>query len=74
MAVLTATYNVPIAFHDNLSPIIRSIFPDSKYHSSSIKAMCMLNMAIAPALKYDLVEDMKVRSFSVSVNEPMTVH
>lgn len=30
MAVLTATSNVPLAFHDHLSPTIRKIFPDSK--------------------------------------------
>ena len=51
MAVLTAS------FHDQLSPTIRSIFPDSKiaakYHSASTKATCMLNLAVAPALKKD---------------------
>ena len=30
MAVLTATSNVSLAFHDRLSPMIRNIFPDSK--------------------------------------------
>ena len=28
MAVLTASANVPSAFHDQLSPTIRSFFPD----------------------------------------------
>ena len=30
MAVLTASCNIPLAFHDQLSPMFRSIFPDSK--------------------------------------------
>ena len=42
LAVLTASCNVPLAFHDRLSPMIRKIFPDSKlaskYHSASTKA------------------------------------
>ena len=54
MAVLTASCYVPLAFHDQLLPTIGSIFPNSKigakYHSASTKAMCMLNLAIAPAL------------------------
>jgi len=29
MAVLTASSNVPVAFHDCLSPTIRKVFPDS---------------------------------------------
>ena len=47
VAVFNASSNVPLAFHDRLSPTtIRKIFPDSKiaskYHSASIKATCML--------------------------------
>ena len=72
MAVLTGSCNIPFAFHNQLSPIIRSVFPDSKiaakYHSASTKAMCILNLAIAPALKKDLVESMKVHPFSVLID------
>lgn len=71
MAVLTASCNIPLAFHDRLSPMIRSSFPDSaiatKYHSASTKATCMLNNAIAPILKKDLVESMKLNPFSIAV-------
>jgi len=70
MAVLTASCNVPFAFHDQLSPMIRSVFLDSKiaakYHSASTKAMCMLNLAIAPALKEDLLENMRVHASFLS--------
>ena len=72
MAVLTATSNIPLAFHDRLSPTIRNIFPDSKiasnYHSASTKATCMLNFAVAPALLDDLVGSMKIHPFSISID------
>ena len=65
MAVMAASCNIPLAFHNQVSPAIRSLFPDSKiaskYHSASTKAMCMLNLAIEPELKRDLVENMKVQ-------------
>ena len=72
MAVLTAASNIPLAFHDVLSPTIRDSFPDSKiasrYHSASTKATCMLNRAVAPMLVSDLLETMKVHPFSLSVD------
>ncbi len=72
MAVLTASFNIPLAFHDHLSPMIRSIFPDSgiatNYHSAPTKATCMLNYAIAPILKKDLVDIMKLNPFSIAVD------
>ena len=72
MAVLTATSNVPMAFHDHLSPTIRKVFPDSKialkYHSASTKATCILNEAVAPTLISDLLENMRVHPFSISID------
>lgn len=54
MAVLTASCNIPLAYHDRLSPNIRAVFPDSKiasgYRSTSTKATCILNLAVAPVL------------------------
>ena len=54
MAVICAHANIPVAFHDKLSPAIRSQFSDSKvaskYHSASTKAMCMLNGAVLLSL------------------------
>ena len=50
IAVLTAASNVPLAVHDQLSPMIGKAFPDSKiaskYHFASTKATCMLNEAV----------------------------
>ena len=72
MAVLTACSNVPLAFHDHLSPLIRKVFPDSnvasRYHSASTKATCMLNLAIAPMLKENLIANMRIHPFSVSID------
>ena len=72
MAVLTASSNVSLAFHDKLSPMIRSVFPDSRiasnYHSASTKATCMLNLAVAPILIEDLVKSMKEHPFSISTD------
>ena len=71
-AILTASCNIPIAFHDHLSPMIRSEFSDSKigsrYHSASTKAMCMLNLAVAPFLIQQLLSEMKAHPFSLSVD------
>lgn len=72
MAVLTASCNIPLAFHDRLSPLVRSIFPDSeiatKYHSASTKATCMINHAVAPMLQSSLIGIMRSNPFSVAVD------
>ena len=72
LAVLTAVSNVPLAFHDQLSPTIRKVFPDSKiaskYQSASTKATCMLNKAVAPILINDLLTTMKTHPFSISID------
>lgn len=73
MAVISAASNIPLAFHDKLSPAIRSCFPDSKtvqaYHSASTKATCMINGAIAPCLLSDLIKQMKQQPFSISMKK-----
>ena len=72
LAVLAAHSNIPLAFHDKLSPAIRDIFPDSKiaskYHSASTKATCMLNGAVAPVLISDLIANMKAHPFSICID------
>ena len=48
--------------------MIRSAFPDSKiaakYHSASTKA----DLAVAPSLKQQLINNMKIYPFSVSID------
>lgn len=74
MAVLTAAYNIPLAFHDKLSPVIQECFSDSRvaqtYHSASTKATCMLNLAVAPSLIDDaLLNKMHSHPFSDGSND-----
>lgn len=52
--------NVPLAFPDSKIA--------AKYHFASTKAMCMLKLAVAPSLKQQLIDNMKIHPFSVSVN------
>ena len=72
LVVVAAASNIPLAFHDKLSPTIRNVFPDSKlaskYHSASTKATCMLNGAVAPTLKSELLNKMRVQPFSICVD------
>lgn len=71
MAVLAATSSIPLAFHDRLSPAIRSCFGDSvvgqHYHSASTKATCM---AVAPFLTNKLLDIMKSHPFSLATDGP----
>ena len=52
--------------------MIRKVFPDSElatnYHSASTKATCIINLAIAPAFKEELIESMKIHPFSISID------
>lgn len=72
IAVLTASSNIPMAFHDMLSPTLSKVFPDSKiackYHSASTKATCMLNLAVAPILVENLLQQMRTHPFSLSTD------
>ena len=61
-----------MAFHDCLYPTINKLFPDSKivnkYHSASTKATCMLNLAVAPMLIENLIEQMRDHLYSISID------
>ena len=73
MAVLMASCNIPLVFHDRLSPTIRAVFSDSRiasgYHSASTKATCMLKLEVAPVLIQHLLESMETHPFSLSVDD-----
>ena len=65
-------HNVPLAFTDHLSPLMRSIFPDSEiakaFSSASTKTTCMINGALAPHFKSILVNTMKEGAYSIAVD------
>ena len=72
MAVLLATQNIPLAFHDSLTLTIRQVFPDSqitlKYHSASTKVTFMLNKALAAFPLEDLTSAMRHQPFSICID------
>ncbi len=63
-------HNIPIAFSDHLSPLLRSAFPDSEfaksYASASTKTTCIINGALAHHCKSAL--KMKSRPYSLAVD------
>ncbi len=65
-------HNIPIAFSNHLSPLLRSVFPDSKIAkscaSASTKTTCIINGALAPHFKSALIEAMKSRPYSLAVD------
>ncbi len=65
-------HNIPLAFADDLSPIIRDVFPDSEiargYASASTKTTCLVNGCLAPHFKSSLVTAMKTQPFSIAVD------
>ena len=63
-------YNVPLAVADELTPLIRDVFPDSKiaqnFSSRWTKTACMINGAIAPFFSASTGSKHAIESFSVS--------
>ena len=64
--------NIPLAFTDQLSPLLKDIFPDSDiargYAAASTKTTCLVNGSLAPHFKSALVNTMKIQPFSVAVD------
>ena len=72
VASMLVQNNIPLSLADELTPLFRDIFPDSeiatKFSSKRTKTACVINGAIAPHFKQNLVETMKEYPFSVSVD------
>ena len=64
--------NIPLAFTDQLSPLLKVIFPDSDiakdYAAASTKTTCLVDGSLAPHFKSALVNTMKIQPFSVAVD------
>ena len=64
--------NIPLAFTDHLSPLLRDIFPDCKiargYVPASTKTTCLLNGCLAPHFKLTLINTMQTQPFSIAVD------
>lgn len=73
---------------EHLSPLLKEMFPDSElargYSSRKTKTRCILNRALKSHYLSKLVEQIKCRPFSISIDgsndigrekmNPMTVH
>lgn len=71
MSILLAQHNVPLAFADHLSPLVRDIFDDEvakKYSCTKTKTTCILNGAVAPEFASELVSYMQSALFTLSVD------
>ena len=71
MSILLAQHNVPLAFADHLSPLVRDIFDDEvakKYSCAKTKTTCILNGAVAPEFASELVSYMQSALFTLSVD------
>ena len=72
MATLLAKQNIPLAFADQLSPVIKSSFPDSEiskqYACKRTKTACILNGAVAPYFLEQLVSQMQEEPFAVAID------
>jgi len=71
MSVLLAQHNVPLALADHLSPLIRDVFDGEVaqgYACAKTKTTCILNGAVAPQLRDELVSLMHNTPYSLSVD------
>lgn len=71
MSILLAQHNVPLALADHLSPILRDIFDGDVakgYACARTKTTAILNNAVAPAFKCELVSIMQNRPFSILID------
>ena len=71
MCVLLAQHNVPLALADHLSPLIRDIFDGQVaegYACAKTKTSCILNGAIAPEFRSELVGVMQHAPYTLSID------
>lgn len=72
VAIALAQNNIPMSFAYKLNVLLKDIFPDSKiaqgYACGKTKTTCILNEAVAPSLKQELVQALKKEAFSLCVD------
>ena len=70
--VMLAEHNAPLSMTDHIGPMAKKNFPDSdiaqSYHSARTKTACILNHAVAPDLKRQLVAAMQEQPYSLSTD------
>ncbi|XP_041482851.1 uncharacterized protein LOC121429723 isoform X2 [Lytechinus variegatus] len=72
MAMSIVEHNIPLAFSDHLSPLMKECFPDSPtaagYRSARTKTTCIVNGALAPYFHHQLVKQLREQPFSLSTD------
>ena len=88
MACAMAVHNIPLAFADHFSPLLRDMVPDSEiargYQSAKTKTTCIITGTLKEHYQKDLVAKLKKLPFSISIDgsndtslekmNPMTVN
>ena len=71
VATMLVHHNIPLALGDELTPLFQDIFSDSKiaknYSSRRTKTACIINGAVAPFFRQNLVEHRKKNPFSITI-------
>jgi len=72
IATLLVHSNVPFSVANQLSPLFKEIFPDSRiaagYASKSTKTTCIVNGALKPYFRSKLVAEMKEKPYSIAID------
>jgi hypothetical protein len=71
MSILLAQHNVPLSLADHLSPMIRDVFDgdiSKGYACAKTKTSCILNGAVSPLLKNELISAMQQSPFSLCID------
>lgn len=75
VATMLVQNNVPLALADELTLLFRDIFSDSEiakqYASKQTKTACIINGAVAPFLKQELVAAMWQEPYALSIDGPV---
>ena len=69
VAVAMVQHNIPFSVADHFSPLYRECFGDSptaqSFKSASTKTTCIINEAVAPRFKKELVMKMRENPFTL---------
>ena len=65
-------HNIPLALADELTPLFRDVFPDSKIaqncSSRRTKTSCIINGAVAPFFQQFLVKFMRNNPYALAID------
>ncbi|KAL1268761.1 hypothetical protein QQF64_034124 [Cirrhinus molitorella] len=72
MAATMVQHNIPLAFSDHLSPLLKECFPDSqiaqRYSSARTKTSAIINKCIAPYLMNEQVKNLCSQPFTLATD------